>query len=86
LKKLLIALGLVLIMSIVFAIPVSADAADPSVTFGLNVSEYATTSPPGAVGDVFHELQDVAAGIGMNLGQLLKLSKVNEGLIPGLAK
>lgn len=85
-KKLLIAFGLVLIMSIVFAIPVSADAADPSVSFGKNVSEYATTAPPGAIGDVFHELQDTAAYYGMNLGQLLKLSKVNEGLIPGLAK
>lgn len=78
-KKLLIVLGLVIILSVLFtAIPVSA--AEP-LNLGSVVSGLNATGDPGVVAvtvaGLKTEFQDVA------FGQVLKDLKIYDGLIPG---
>jgi predicted secreted protein len=78
-KKLLIALVLALLVTVAFATPVSAN---DTQNWGSYVSDMAK-SWPGAVADEVHWAQEYAANMETNLGQLIKVVKAEEGLIPG---
>lgn len=86
-KKMLIVLGFVLVMSILISIvfATAAYAAEPT-NFGNSFVSPNATYEPGYLSAIVHEGQVEAAAADMNLGQAVKELKLEFGWIPGQVK
>jgi len=79
-KKLLVALGLALTMTVTFVAPALAD--NPPNNVGQQTKPMATETP-GAVAASVHASQEYAASIGIPVGQHFKNYFESHNLIPG---